>query len=76
MESYSESQRTLLLALATEPTNRFDETYRNRHHLASTSTTNTALKRLLEASAIEPTTSAYLLADPLMVHHLKTIALD
>ena len=75
-QSYSESQRTLLLALATEPTNRFDETYRNRHHLASTSTTNTALKRLLEASAIEPTTSAYLLADPLMVHHLKTIALD
>ena len=75
-QSYSESQRTLLLALATEPTNRFDETYRNRHHLASTSTTNTALKRLLEASAIEPTTSAYLLTDPLMVHHLKTIALD
>lgn len=73
--SHSESQRLLLRALAKEPAVRFDEEYRDRHSLASTSTVNTALRRLMKESAVESFDGRYALADPLLAYHLRTRAI-
>ena len=68
--AHSQSQRLLMRALATEPAAIFSEDYRNRHALASTSTVNTALRRLLAESTIECDSGTYRLANPLLIHHL------
>lgn len=68
--AHSQSQRLLMRALATEPAAIFNEGYRNRHALASTSTVNTALRRLLAESTIECDSGTYRLANPLLIHHL------
>ena len=68
--AHSQSQRLLMRALAVEPTSVFNADYRNRHALASTSTVNTALRRLLAESTIEHDTGVYRLANPLLSHHL------
>ena len=69
--AHSQSQRLLMRALATEPAAIFNEGYRNRHALASTSTVNTALRRLLAESTIECDSGTYRLANPLLIHHLS-----
>ena len=69
-KAHSETQRMLMRALAVEPTERFDESYRRRHGLASTSTVNTALRRLITDSTVDKSSSGYRLGDPLLVHHL------
>ena len=68
--SHPESQRLLMRALAKEPTARFDSDYRDRHSLSSTSTVNTALRRLLKESAVEVQNGVYSLSDPLLSYHL------
>ena len=68
--AHSQSQRLLMRALAAEPAAVFSEAYRNRHALASTSTVNTALRRLLAESTIECDSDIYRLANPLLAHHL------
>ena len=68
--AHSQSQRLLMRALAAEPAAIFSEAYRNRHALASTSTVNTALRRLLAESTIECDSDIYRLANPLLAHHL------
>ena len=68
--AHSQSQRLLMRALATEPAAVFSEGYRNRHALASTSTVNTALRRLLSESTIECDSGIYRLTNPLLSHHL------
>ena len=65
------SQRLLMRALAKASTERFDETYRLQHGLASTSTVNTALKRLLTDAIVETVDGKYILADPLLAYHLR-----
>ena len=57
-------------ALASEPTAMFSEDYRNRHALASTSTVNTALRRLLAESTVEHDAGVHRLANPLLAYHL------
>lgn len=69
--AHSKSQKLLLRALAIEPAQSFTEDYRNRHALASTSTVNTALRRLLAESTIEQVEGLYRLSDPLLAHHLR-----
>ena len=69
--AHPETQRLLMRALAVEPTERFDTAYRLRNGLASTSTVNTALRRLVADSTIEKTASGYVLSDPLLSYHLK-----
>ena len=54
-----------------EPTATFPEDYRRRHALASTSTVNTALRRLLAESTVDHQEGLYRLADPILAHHLK-----
>lgn len=68
--SHPESQRLLMRAIAIEPTGKFDESYRERHGLKSTSTVNTALRRLIADSTIEKTAVDYRLGDPLLVYYL------
>jgi len=68
--SHSESQRLLMRAIAVEPTGRFDEAYRERHGLKSTSTVNTALRRQIADSTIEKATVGYKLGDPLLAYYL------
>lgn len=70
--SRPESQRLLMRALAKEPTSRFDEEYRDRHSLPSTSTVNTALRRLVKESIVELREDAYVLSDPLLSYHLSS----
>ena len=72
--AHAEAQRLLMRAIACEPTARFDEDYRVRHGLASTSTVNTALRRLIADSTVEKGESGYSLADPLLTHHLVATA--
>jgi len=69
--AHSQSQRLLMRALALEPTSTFTEDYRNRHALASTSTVNTALRRLLSESTIEHDNGVYCLANPILAYHLS-----
>ena len=69
--SHPESQRLLMRALAKEPVSRFGEGYRDRHALPSTSTVNTALRRLITESIVEQREGAYALADPLLAYHLS-----
>lgn len=70
--SRPESQRLLMRALAKEPSARFDEAYRDRHSLPSTSTVNTALRRLVKESIVESQNGVYTLADPLLAYHLAS----
>ena len=69
--AHAETQRLLMRALAVEPTSRFDADYRLRNGLVSTSTVNTALRRLVADSTIEKTALGYVLSDPLLSYHLK-----
>lgn len=69
--SHPETQRLLMRALACGPTDRFDTAYRLRHDLPSTSTVNTALRRLVADSTIEKSDSGYRLADPILAFHLR-----
>ena len=57
-------------ALAKEPAARFDASYRDRHSLASTSTVNTALNRLVKESVVEVSDGLHVLSDPLLAYHL------
>ena len=68
--NHSETQRLLMRALASEPTARFDEAYRLRHRLASTSTVNTALNRLIADSTVEKSDAGYKIVDPLLAYHI------
>ena len=70
--AHPESQRLLMRALAKEPTARFDEDYRDQHALPSTSTVNTALRRLIRESVVEAQDGVYTLSDPLLAYHLST----
>ena len=68
--AHPETQRLLMRALAVEPACRFDEAYRVRHGLKSTSTVNTALRRLIADSTVEKSNVGYRLGDPLLAHFL------
>lgn len=72
--AHSATQRLLMRALSCEPTARFDEAYRLRYGLASTSTVNTALRRLVADSTVEKSDLGYALADPLLAWHLARTA--
>lgn len=69
--SSSESQCALLVALAREPTARFDEAYRDRHGLGVSSTVNTALKSLLESGDVDFVEGLNRVADPLFAEFLR-----
>lgn len=70
LHGLSSAQRTVLEALAQEPTGRFDEKYRERHGLASLSTVHSSLTELVERGILEKERSAYALGDPLLARYV------
>lgn len=71
--AHPQSQRLLMRALAIEPTSSFTEEYRCRHALASTSTVNTALRRLIAESTVDHGEGGYRLSDPILAYHLSRV---
>ena len=71
LHGLSDAKRALLEALAREPVAKFDEAYRNRHHLPVTSTLHTALGELVDAGLVERTPTEVRLADPLFARSIR-----
>lgn len=69
--TFSEAQCALLVALAQEPTARFDEAYRTRHALSGSSTVNTALKHLLESGDVDYVGGCNVISDPIFAQYLR-----
>ena len=73
-QSLPESQRLVARAIAREPVAKFTDGYRARHLLPSSSTVNTAIRRLVDDSRIDVVDGVYRLVDPLLAHHLRQTA--
>lgn len=71
MAKFSESQRLLVSALASEPTEVFTEEYRRRHRLGGSSTVNTALRVVTEAGIAENVGGYHRIEDPFFVRYLN-----
>ena len=72
MLSFSTAQKKLLIALAHETTGEFDSEYRARHALGTSSTINSAKKRLIEDGHVEQMAGEYRLAAPFFAEYLRT----
>ena len=68
----SVSQKKLLIALAHERTNEFNDGYRKRHALGVSSTVNSAKATLMEDGLIEISCGQYVVADPFFAQFLRT----
>jgi len=68
----SDSQKVLVLALAQEPTQEFDEDYRLRYELPASSTVHSALKELIKDAIVDNEGGRYRVGDPLFVRYLLT----
>ena len=66
----SDAQKTLLLALAQEPTREFDENYRNRYDLPASSTVHSALKELIKDAVVEDGGGPYSIGDPILSRYV------
>lgn len=69
--SLPESQRLVARAVAREPVAQFTDDYRARHSLPSSSTVNTAVRRLVNDSRMDRLDGVHRLVDPLFAHHLR-----
>jgi hypothetical protein len=70
LRNMSNSQRTLVEALASDPTGEFDEEYRMRHSLPVSSTLHTALKGLQESGIVD-SGDVYRLSDPMFARYIR-----
>jgi len=70
--TFSVAKYMLVRALAEEPIDTFDESYRSRHGLSVSSTVHTALKELVEAGIVtdDRETKTYVLSDPFFGYYL------
>ena len=66
----SDAQKTLLLALAQEPTREFDENYRSRYDLPASSTVHSALKELIKDAVVEDGGGPYSIGDPILSRYV------
>lgn len=73
MLTFSSAQKKLLVALARERTLEFDEAYRRRHLLGSSSTVNSAKKKLVEDGHVEQSGEGAVVADPFFAEFLRTV---
>ena len=71
MLSFSIAQKKLLIALARETTDEFDTRYRAKYHLGTSSTVNSAKKRLLEDGYIDQLDGRCQIADPFFAEYLR-----
>ena len=72
LRGLSDSQKTLVLALAQEPTREFDEAYRNRHDLPASSTVHSALKELIKDAVVEDGEGPYSIGDPIFSRYVQS----
>lgn len=70
MRGLSESQKTLVFALASEPTKEFGEEYRFRYDLPTSSTIHSALNELIRDAIVDEGDEPYRIADPLLVRYV------
>lgn len=70
LRGLSRSQNTLLLALAKEPAEVFDDAYRLRHGLPVSSTLHSALTELVNEGLAEVEDGIHKCADPFLVRYL------
>ena len=68
----SVAQKKLLIALARERANEFDDAYRRRYALGVSSTVNSAKAKLMEDGHIELSDGRYVVADPFFAQFLRT----
>lgn len=72
MLAFSPAQKKLLLALAREETEEFDEKYRRRYLLGVSSSVNSAKKKLLEDGHLDVINGKCRIADPFFAEYLKS----
>lgn len=72
MLTFSVSQKKLLVALAHETTNEFDDAYRRRYALGVSSTVNSAKAKLMEDGHVEISNGRLVVADPFFANYLRT----
>ena len=72
MLTFSAIQKKLLLALAREETEEFDEKYRRRYLLGVSSSVNSAKKKLLEDGHLDVINGKCRIADPFFAEYLKS----
>ena len=68
----SDSQKSLVLALAQEPTREFDEGYRLRYGLPTSSTVHSALKELIKDAIVEDGEDLYRIGDPILSRYVQS----
>jgi len=73
MRNLPPSQNAVVMALAEEPSGRFDEEYRRRHALPGLSTVHSALKGLVDRGLVESDATGYAVGDPVFVRYLQTV---
>lgn len=71
VENLSETQRTLLTALANEPAAAFDAAYRRRHRMPNYATIASALKVLVEKGLVESGRKSHRVANPFLAAWLR-----
>ena len=71
MLAFSTTQKKLLVALASEPTAEFDARYRAKYGLGTSSTVNSAKKKLIEDGHLEVLNRVCQLADPFFAEYLR-----
>lgn len=72
LRSLAVVQRSLVEALAREPTDRFDEAYRERHRLGGVSSIHSAVRSLIARGVIDSVKGVYSVVDPFFVRYVKT----
>lgn len=73
MLTFSTAQKKLLVALAHETTQAFDETYRRRYMLGPSSTVNSAKRKLIEDGHVEQMAKECRIADPFFAEFLRQV---
>ena len=73
MLTFSMAQKKLLVALAHENTHEFDDAYRKRFLLGSSSTVNSAKRKLMEDGHIEQFANECRIADPFFAEFLRSV---
>ena len=73
MLTFSGAQKKLLSALARERTHEFDDAYRRRYALGSSSTVNSAKRKLIEDGHLEHFADDCRIADPFFAEFLRKV---
>lgn len=76
LRSLSPTQRSIVEALAKEPTAEFPQDYRSRHGLGVSSTVHTALKTVIDNGIVETSATGYSIGDPFFARYVLQSATE